>query len=363
MTGSGADARVPAIARTFAIMRVLGSARKPLKLGVLARAVSAPKSSVVGLCRALVAEQLLVRGDDGRYWIGPRWVEFAAAYRRMVPRVKHIGFTVRRMSNPFHAAQAAAAERLAAQLQARITVLDANMDPSRQQAHIERFLDEGVDLILVEPVSSDVGDAAVRRAKEEPVPLIALGARLAGAALTVASDDIQAGQLAGQHAARMLSGEGQVVIFAGRRLSAITDRLRGFTAALDAHPGISVVVDDRTYTDGDDAGDQLAARVRDSAADLIFTTNDQLALRVSHAMSVLDRTVPIVSIDGSRAAVEQVLCSGPIIATVAQSPVEIIERAFDLGIALRDGTQFAAGTVLLPTSIITAATAKGVPEW
>ncbi len=65
------------VGRIFAILDVLASSGGTMSLAELAVAAEAPKTSLVGLLAGLVAEGALVRGEGGRYTLGPRVLSLA----------------------------------------------------------------------------------------------------------------------------------------------------------------------------------------------------------------------------------------------------------------------------------------------
>ncbi len=65
------------VGRIFAILDALASAGGTMSLAELAVAAEAPKTSLVGLLTGLVAEGALVRGEGGRYVLGPRVLSLA----------------------------------------------------------------------------------------------------------------------------------------------------------------------------------------------------------------------------------------------------------------------------------------------
>src|SRR5690625_7491726 len=65
--------------------------------------------------------------------------------------------------------------------------------------------------------------------------------------------------------------------------------------------------------------------VEESHASLFFAVNDEVATQLSEQLVERGRKTKIVSVDGSPEAIQQIRDGGPIIATVAQSPREIVQ--------------------------------------
>lgn len=72
--------KVPAVVRTVRLLDLLASARTPSSLADLARSLNLPKSSVHGLLTTLSAHQVVKRGPDHTYQIGPGVLPWANAY-------------------------------------------------------------------------------------------------------------------------------------------------------------------------------------------------------------------------------------------------------------------------------------------
>jgi DNA-binding IclR family transcriptional regulator len=71
---------VPAVARAAAALDVVSGAPNGLTLSEIARAIGAPKSSVLSVCTTLVAAGLLVRTDTGAYELGWKVVQLGRGY-------------------------------------------------------------------------------------------------------------------------------------------------------------------------------------------------------------------------------------------------------------------------------------------
>jgi ribose transport system substrate-binding protein len=97
--------------------------------------------------------------------------------------------------------------------------------------------------------------------------------------------------------------------------------------------------------------------------DAFFAINDPTAIGVARACTDARRVIPVLSVDGSAAAVDQVRRGGPIVATAAQDPARLAQSGLELGIALRSGIQSGHQTVLLPTRLITGDNAKDYIPW
>jgi ribose transport system substrate-binding protein len=355
--------RVPAVQRAAAILSAVASSAQPTTLAALARTIDAPKSSVLGVCQGLVSNRLLTRGRDGSYWLGPRVVELAAARRTHTPVIRHIGMSLQSSEDAFFVTEIEASREEARALGATITAVSAEQDITRQSDQLDAFIEAGVDLIIVDPVAADGLEAAALRARARGIPVIAINGAVAGADASVTTDNTQAGVLAGHYLAQLLSGQGSVAIIDGTSVTAVTDRVAGFLDALRDHPEVKVVA----HVHGNntrECGVRTARAVLGShRVDAFFAINDPTAVGVAEACVHVGRSVPVLSVDGSAAAVEQIRRGGPIAATAAQDPARLARSGIRLGVALRSGVRPPQQTLLLPTRLITRSNVEDFVPW
>jgi ribose transport system substrate-binding protein len=362
--GRSAGSKVPAIARAAAVLDAVAQAGRPLNLTQAARAIAAPKSTVLGICQALVAERLLVRGADGTYWLGPGLAELASAARSLRPVMLRVGLSVQSSANAFFAVEIAAARTAAEALGATLSASAAEQDLATQVGQMAAFIADGVDLIMVDPVASLGLETVTSRARHAFIPVVAINGTAAGADAAVTTDNAQAGALIGRYLSQLLPRGGAIAIIDGTPVTAIADRVAGFLGAIRAHRGLRVV----SHLHGQntqDSGERAARQVlgEHPVIDAFFAINDPTAIGVGRACTDAGRMVPVLSVDGSAEAVAQVRRGGPIVATAAQDPARLAQTGLEIGVALRSGVQPGHQTVLLPTRLITGENAKDYLPW
>ncbi|MDF2443370.1 MAG: ribose transport system substrate-binding protein [Subtercola sp.] len=358
------QARVPAIARAAAILRVVSASPVPLGLSEITRAIGAPKSSVMGICQALARDRVLSRGTDGRYWLGVAAVELGAAVGAQSSLVRRIGLTVPSVSNDFYLAEMRAAREEAAQRGIELLVDSADYDTARQARIIEGYVSQGVDLVIVDPVTSHGLEVAMEQARARGIPVVAINANAIGAVLAITTDNSLAGALAARFLGRTLGGRGRIAIVDGSPVTAIADRVEGFREALRSYPGLSVVA----YGRGDNdtaSSDRVTSDILKQTPDIdaIFAVNDPTALGAARASERAGRAPRISSVDGSAEVVEKILAGGLHVSTSSQSPSALVHSAFRLGIALCAGFQPAHGTILMPSEIVSAENGSEYSPW
>ena len=226
----------------------------------LARQLEAPKSSLLNICSALLSERLLRRNSAGRYHLGIRLAEFAAAHLARPPRLRRVGLIVQNFTNPFFVAEKRAVEEVAQRLEAELHVMDAAQDLRRQLRQLRELLDIGVDVVILDAVNSDGVAEGVAAVRGSGTPLVAVNVGATGADATVTADNTQAGELIARHLGAVLKGSGDIAIVGGTPITGIADRITGFLSALRDYPSIHVVA----RLDGDntrEVGRDLALRI------------------------------------------------------------------------------------------------------
>lgn len=205
-------------------------------------------------------------------------------------------------------------------------------DRAQQIGVVQQFVGSGVSAIVLAPLDDTALRTPVRSATERGIPVVIFDSALKGEAgkdfvSFVATDNRRGGQLGGEELARLLGGEGKVVLLRYAEGSASTaEREAGFLEVIKKHPGITLLVDNRyggaTVASAQDAAMNLIDRIRE--ADGIFCPNESstqgmlLALR----QTGLAGKKKFVGFDTSPALLAA-LNRGDIQALVAQNPVKM----------------------------------------
>jgi ribose transport system substrate-binding protein len=187
----------------------------------------------------------------------------------------------------------------------------------------------GVSGIVLAPLDDTALRTPVKGANERHIPVVIFDSALKGEAgkdfvSLVATNNKTGGRLGGEELVRLLGGKGKVVLLRVAEGAASTsEREAGFLEAMKAHPGITVLVDNRyggaTVASAQDAAMNLIDKVRE--ADGVFCPNESttqgmlLALR----QTGLAGKKKFVGFDTS-APLLGALNKGDIQALVAQNP-------------------------------------------
>jgi ribose transport system substrate-binding protein len=118
----------------------------------------------------------------------------------------------------------------------------------------------------------------------------------------IGADNRAIGRAAGEYAAELLKGRGNVVEIKGLPGSPpAADRSAGFREAVGRHPGIRIVQDPVADWLRDKGREQAEAALRaQERVDLVYAHNDPMAVGAYLAASAMGRSegLPIIGIDG-----------------------------------------------------------------
>jgi ribose transport system substrate-binding protein len=269
-----------------------------------------------------------------------------------------IGLTVGTLANPFFVAMGKGAEEAGKELGAEVLVESAEYDLAKQTSQIENFITKKVDVILLNAVDSKGIAAAVQQAKAAGIPIIAVDTNAEGGVdATVTSDNYQAGKLAGEYMIEQLGGKGNIAIIDGPPVSAVTDRIKGFEDAIKDSE-IKVVAKQNGEGNREKALTVMESILQanpSGSIDAVFAINDPEAIGVEIAQEQAGRKDEffIVGVDGAPEATEAMAKEGSsFVATSAQSPSNMIKKAVEIGLKMKNG-QDVDELIKVPVELIT----------
>jgi len=285
-------------------------------------------------------------------------------------QLRTVGVIVADLDNPFFAQVGESIEEAAKRLigpDVTVTVRSSGYDLDRQIQQIDEFIAQGTDLLFINAVDTQNIGAAVARARQAGIVVVAVDVRANGAQATVTSDNGAAGRMACDYLARRLGGKGDVLILNGPPVSSVLERVRGCKAELARFPDIRVLPDDEDCGGSLEGGlshmtDMLTKYPRLGAA---FAINDPTAIGADIAAARARRTeFFIVSVDGSPLGAETLGQPGTrLAATVAQSPRVMAEKAVAFGIDLFSGRSLDRDTVEIPVNLLTSENISAYAGW
>ena len=251
-----------------------------------------------------------------------------------------IGLSVSTLNNPFFVTLRDGAQSAADEAGAELIVSDAQNDTAQQQDDIQNFVTQQVNVILVNPVDSDAVVPAIEAANQANIPVIALDRGASGGELatTIASDNVQGGNLAGEELIRLV-GSGSVAQLEGTPgADPARDRGQGFQNAIDAQSAVEVVASQSANFDRAE-GLNVAENILQANPDIagIFAQNDEMALGAVQALGdSAGDDVKVVGFDATEDGLSAIQDS-TMNATVAQQPAEIGSLGVENAISVING--------------------------
>lgn len=240
-----------------------------------------------------------------------------------------IGVTYMTLNSPFFEAMQRGIQEEADKNGINVIHSDAQLNVSDQIGSVENLIAQGVDVILLNPVESNAIIPAVEAANEAGIPVICLDVLAEGGEIEafIASNNTQAGVIAGEFIGEYLGGEGTVVILDGPPISSFQQRAEGFQEGLAQYENIEIVrhinAVENSITGFVNAADNVLSAYPD--LDAILAVNDFGAIAVDTAVesSAQEFGVVAVGIDGMPDIVEAIMGDTSVVASVAQQPAEM----------------------------------------
>lgn len=272
-----------------------------------------------------------------------------------------VGMAFQDMNNPYFITMQEAFEEAVESIGAKSIVTDARHDVGKQTNDIEDMIQQGIDILLLNPADSAGIETAVLAAKEAGVIVVAVDAQANGPIDSfVGSRNYDAGYLAGKKMAEDLGGEGKVAILDGIPVVPILERVAGFKDAVAEYPGIEIVDIQNGRQDRSVAMD-VTENMLQANPDLsaIFSVNDGGALGTLAAIEASGKDVWIYSVDGHPEVIEAILAGGVFKATSAQFPRDQVRIGLGMALAKYWGAQVVPEVVPIDVELQTIDNAEG----
>ena len=208
---------------------------------------------------------------------------------------------------------------------AQVIVTDAQGDEAKQSADVDDLIAQGVDVLLLTPLTSAALTPAAQRALDAGIPVITLD-RAVETQVTqhIGADNKLIGKAAAEFVANtLLSGQGGTVLEIQGVIgaSATTDRHDEFVAWLEENaPNVEIVGGSQT---GEYRRENALVVMNDylssfgpGQADVVYTHNDEMALGAVQALETAGRLdeMHVVGVDGQNEAIDAIK-AGKIAAT------------------------------------------------
>ncbi len=168
-----------------------------------------------------------------------------------------------------------------------LRISSANDDVQLQTEQINKFVDEGVDLLIVAPGQVSISPA-IDRAYEKGIPVIIFDRRTRSDKYTayIGADNKEIGSSMGEYLAGVLTNGGRILELSGLSTSSpAIERNKGFDSVVQCRPGISIV--EHLSADWTEQGafrtvDSLLSKPHNEF-DCVFAHNDRMAMGARRA--------------------------------------------------------------------------------
>ncbi|KAA0980489.1 sugar ABC transporter substrate-binding protein [Pseudomonas sp. ANT_H12B] len=186
---------------------------------------------------------------------------------------------------------------------------DARSDVVKQLSQVESFISQKVDAIVVNPVDTAATKKITEAAVKAGIPLVYVNRRpddlkLPKGVVTVASNDLEAGEMQMQYLADKMGGKGDIVILLGDLANnSTTNRTKGVKDVLAKYPNIKIE-QEQTGIWSRDKGMTLVNDwlTQGRKFDAVVSNNDEMAIGAAMALQqagVDKGSVLIAGVDGT----------------------------------------------------------------
>lgn len=269
-----------------------------------------------------------------------------------------IGASMLSMQNEFVVNVKDAMDAEAEERGVNLIVNDAQRSALTQIEHVESFIAQGVDAIILNPVEVEASSPAVDLAKRSGIPIINVNSETSSEPTAfVGSDDIRAGEMAMEFIAEKLNGQGNVLMIQGYMgQAAQIKRERGANNVLEKTPGLKLLASQTAEWDRATSMSLMENWIQSygNQIDAVFAHNDEMGLGALQALenSGMKEDVILISIDGITDALQAVK-DGRMDATVFQDANGQGSTAIQTALKIVENDSSYQKQVLIPFKIVT----------
>ena len=233
---------------------------------------------------------------------------------------------------------------------------DPLQSQEKQNEQIMDMINEGIELLFINPVDWEAAQPAVDACKKAGVPIINIDTRLKDQDAVVScieTDNYQAGQECAIDMMNRLASA-KIVILDNPIQTSITDRVQGFLDTIAGHDEYEVIFQEAGAGELEVSAEVIAGFLKDNTEfDVLFGGNDPSALGGLSSLQQYkkDEGVLIYGVDGSpdfKAMLEMGFVTG----TSCQSPKSLGRTAGETAYAYLNGEEVSK-YISLPSRLIT----------
>ncbi|MBE3569200.1 MAG: ribose ABC transporter substrate-binding protein RbsB [Bacillales bacterium] len=264
-----------------------------------------------------------------------------------------IGVSISTLNNPFFVTLKNGILKEAKKKGMDVIVVDAQNDSTKQVNNIEDLIQQGVDVLLINPTDSAAISTAVKSANKIGIPVITIdrSADEGNVATFVASDNIKGGKMAANYIIDQVGEKAKVVELEGQPgASATRERGAGFHSIADKK--LDIVA--RQAADFDRSkGLNVMENILQAQKNIqaVFAHNDEMALGAIEAIKSSGRDIVVIGFDGNDDAIKAIK-KGKLSATVAQQPELIGQKSVQAAIDVLQGKKVEK-KIAVPLKLVT----------
>ncbi|MBC1238780.1 ABC transporter substrate-binding protein [Nostoc sp. 2RC] len=280
-----------------------------------------------------------------------------------------IGITLGDLGNPFYVALQKGAEEQAKKIGdgIRVNTVSSAFDLNQQTNQIENFTAANTDLIILSAVDKKGVKPAIDQARKAGRIVIAVDSAVdADVDAMISSNNTQAGEIACKYIGDRLNGKGNVVILNGTPMDSINQRVSGCKSSLAKYPDIKII-SDQNAEGTRDGGLRVMSDILTTfpKIDAVFATNDQSGVGADLAAKQARRKeFFIVGVDGSPDAAKAMEDKdGVFVATAAQDPAGMAQKAVEVGNDVIQGKKPSNSEILVPVKLVTRENLGSYKGW
>ncbi|MYL18895.1 ribose ABC transporter substrate-binding protein RbsB [Halobacillus litoralis] len=279
--------------------------------------------------------------------------EWAKPDNNQNPEDMKIGLSVSTLNNPFFVSMKDGVEKEAEAQGMDVVVVDAQNDAAKQVSDVEDLIQQGVDVLLINPTDSSAVSTAVQSANSLGIPVVTLdrSSEKGDVATLVSSDNAKGGKMAAEYMVDQLGEGAKVAELEGvPGASATRERGSGFHTVADEQLDVTAKqTANFDRTEGLNTMENILQGNPDLEA--VFAHNDEMALGAYQAIQSSGRDVLVVGFDGNEDAMTSIR-NGSLSATVAQQPEQIGSLAVQAGADVLQGEEVEE-TIPVPLKLVT----------
>lgn len=242
---------------------------------------------------------------------------------------------------------------------ATLQVEDSASDVVRQLGHVENFIAQKVDVLIVNPADTAATRKITQRATAAGIPLVYLNSRpevesFPAGVVFVGTDERAIGQLQMEYLAKQMGGKGHLAILLGRLAHDDTrKRTAGVKDVLAKYPDIKVVEEQS----GDWQREKGLGLMNNwllggREIDAVAANNDEMGIGAAMALQRAGRRdIPVGGIDGTPDGLAAI-ARKQLAVTVLRDPVAMGNGAVDAAVKLAQH-QALQGDLWIPVHLVT----------